>query len=247
MASVRYGWVVSAGLILTAIPAKAQEAQSLPALPQADPAVQISSPLPTAPELPVAPIARGACTCKGKHGLRRWYWHRTQCKAQLQEAFLGYPEEFNEWPLGQALYAHGRTQVANGLASRMVFYEYDFETNSTRLNLKGQDKLKEIAAQLPMNFLPIIIERTPRTPGLDQGRQVAVAEELARGPFPVPPQRVVVGRPIATGLSGPEAVIVHANQLGQTASGGGIGGSPVGGAGLDGSALSGSAIATPLR
>jgi hypothetical protein len=129
----------------------------------------------------------------------------------------------------------------------MVFYEYDFEKDSVRLNLKGQDKFKVVAAQLPTNFFPIIIERTPRTPGLDLARQAAFVEELGRGPFPVPPQRILVGPPIATGLSGQEALIVHGNQVGQAESGGGFGGSPVGGVGLNASGLSGSAIASPAR
>src|SRR5262245_54991365 len=56
--------------------------------------------------------APGGCTCGNRHGLSRWRWHRTQCKRHLQQHFLGYAEEFNEWPLGESLYAHGRTQVA---------------------------------------------------------------------------------------------------------------------------------------
>jgi hypothetical protein len=127
----------------------------------------------------------------------------------------------------------------------MVFYDYDFLEGSARLNLRGQDKLKEIGAQLPTNFYPVIIERTPDTPGLDQARQAAVLASLGEGPFPVPPQRVVVGRPIANGLRGLEPLLINTNQLGLTAAGGGFGGSPIGGVGLDAAGLSGSAISAP--
>jgi hypothetical protein len=165
----------------------------------------------------------------------------------LQECAIGYPEEFNELPLGKRVFEHATTQIANATAARMVLYDYDFLEGSSRLNLSGQDKLDEIAAKLPTNFFPIIIERTPKTPGLAQARQAAVLAALASGPFPVPRERVVVGRPIANGLSGQEAILVNFNQLGLTAAGGGFGGAPVGGAGLDAAGLSGSAVATPGR
>jgi hypothetical protein len=199
------------------------------------------------PAAPIRATTPETCSCGSRHGVSRWWWHKTQCKRKLQEHALGYPEEFNEWPLGKAAYDHARTQVANGAAARMVFYDYDFRAGSSELNLRGQDKLQEVGAQLPTNFFPVIIERTPLSPGLDQARQASVLAALAAGPFPVPPQRVIVGRPVANGLRGDEPLLIHANQLGLTAAGGGFGGSPVGGVGLDAAGLSGSAVATGGR
>ena len=89
------------------------------------------------PPRPVAGLpmcGAGGCSCGERHGLSRWWWHKTQCKRSLQECALGFPEEFNEWPLGSALYAHGRTEVANGDAARMVFYHYDFVEGTGQLN-----------------------------------------------------------------------------------------------------------------
>ena len=85
--------------------------------------------------------------------MSRWWYHKTQCKRRLQECALGYPEEFNEWPLGSSLYAHGRTQVANGNAARMVFYHYDFVEGSPQLNVRGRDKLVEARQVAPREFL----------------------------------------------------------------------------------------------
>ena len=83
----------------------------------------------------------------------RWRWHRTQCKRHLQEHFLGYPEEFNEWPLGYAMYAHAQTQISNAQAGRLAFYHYDFEEGTSRLNQRGQDKLAKLGTYLPTTLL----------------------------------------------------------------------------------------------
>jgi hypothetical protein len=155
-----------------------------------------------------------------------------RAKHNLQDCFLGYPEAFRSPPLGYFLYQNFRTEVANAEAARMVLYQYDFVDGGTTLNLHGQDKLARIAALLPRNFAPVVIERLPCAPGLAEARRLAVLDELAHGPFPVPPERVVVGAPIATGLSGVDAALVYENLLIQTQRQGvkaGLGGGSIGG------------------
>jgi hypothetical protein len=161
---------------------------------------------------------------------------------------LGYAEEFNEWPLGQTVYAHARTQVANGLAARMVFYHYDFVDGTSELNVRGRDKLAMIASVLPTNFYPVVVERTPKEPGLDTSRRSTVVAALARGSFPVAPERVVIGPSIANGMTGVEALLIYGDQLQNLASGGAIGGASTagfvgGGLGFTAGGLSGAAIA----
>jgi hypothetical protein len=179
--------------------------------------------------------------------LSRWRWHRAHCKQYLQEHVLGYAEEFNEWPLGEALYAHGRTQVANGLAARMVFYHYDFIDGTNQLNVRGRDKLATVAATLPSHFFPVVVERTPKEPGLDQSRRVTLLAQFAQGNFPVPAERVVIGPSIAYGMAGFEAVnYIYPNQLNDLGAGGALGGAGAGGfvgggQGFDAGGLSGSA------
>jgi hypothetical protein len=202
------------------------------------------SPMEPAKVPAAAPAAPGGCSCGDRHGVSRWWYHKTQCKRRLQECALGYPEEFNEWPLGSSLYAHGRTQVANGNAARMVFYHYDFIEGSPQLNVRGRDKLVKLAKVLPASFCPVVIERTPATPGLDEERRGFLLAELAGSQFPVPAERVVIGPTPAAGLTGNEAVIVYLNQLGALAGGsaGGVGGY-AGSPGLSAGGLSGSAVA----
>jgi hypothetical protein len=202
---------------------------------------RVTGPQPAA-SAPITPPPVPGCSCGERQGISRWYWHKTQCKRKLQECALGYPEEFNEWPLGSSLYAHGRTQVANGNAARMVFYHYDFEEGRPQLNLRGRDKLAKMARLFPTSFAPIVIERTPVTPGLDDQRRAALLAELAGSRFPIPPERVVIGPPIAHGLTGFEAVVIYGNQLGALQQGSAVGaGGFTGAQGFDASGLTGSA------
>ena len=163
---------------------------------------------------------------------------------------MGYAEEFNEWPLGYALYAHATTQVANGQAARMVFYHYDFVDGTSELNARGRDKLVKVGTYLPTNFSPVVVERTLKEPGLDEKRRLTLVAMFGRGTFPIPAERVVIGPSLADGLSGIEENAIFGNQLRGIASGGAIGGGVsgignfVGGGGaLDGGGLSGGVIA----
>jgi len=210
-----------AGLMIAGTGAPAAMAQEAPAASAPLPAPTLPGAvaegmLPAGPfdSPPTAVPPAGTCTCGNRHGLSRWRWHRTQCKQYLEEHFLGYAEEFNEWPLGEALYAHARTQAANGLAARMVFHHYDFVDGTSQLNLRGCDKLAAVATTLPTTFFPVVVERTPTEPGLDQARRLTLLTQLAQGTFPVPDERVVIGPRIANGMTGVEAELIYRNQLG---------------------------------
>jgi hypothetical protein len=150
----------------------------------------------------------------------------------LQDCFLGYPEEFQAPPLGYWVYAAYRTHVANAEAAGMVLSCYDFLDGSDVLNPRGKMRLAHIGALLPRNFAPVIIEPTGCAPALAEARRLAVLNALAQGPFPIPPERVVVGPPISVPLTGIEALYVYQNLLSQTRSQGttgGLGGGSIGG------------------
>jgi len=107
----------------------------------------------------------------------------------------------------------------------MVFYHYDFVDGTSQLNYRGRDKLAAVAATLPNSFLPVVVERTPREPGLDQSRKDVLLAELGRGSFPVPSERVLIGPPIAYGMTGYEAYnAIYPRQISNLQSGGAVGG-----------------------
>jgi hypothetical protein len=136
---------------------------------------------------------------------------RRKCKCQ--DHWWGYPEEFEESPLGASLRAQATTMVANGQAAQMMLYEYDFVEGQPHLNLRGLDQLVKMAHLLAINPAPLVIERTPCYPGLAEARRVAILNELSHGNCPVPPERVVIGPSLTRGLTGPEADLEYRNFL----------------------------------
>jgi hypothetical protein len=203
-----------------------------PTAPRAIPAAATCEPL--APPAPPAPAPEGFAA---------------RCKRRLQECFIGYPAEFEAPPLGDSVYRTFRTQITNSEAASMTLYEYDFCPSGAELNERGRDRLAQIQCLLPHNPFPIVIERTPGCPGLAEGRRLAVLTELAHGAFPVPPERVLVGRPQAIGMSGVEAELVYRNlylrtrNMGAEVIGAGILGGRGGQGGLQTPAATGAGIA----
>jgi hypothetical protein len=149
--------------------------------------------------------------------------------------------------LGYFQYQQGQTEVANGTATFMTLYHYDFEDGCEKLNLHGRDQLAKIAALLPKTFFPIVIERTPEAPPLAESRRLAVLKALADGPFPIPAQRVVIGPSLGDDLRGVEAQVINTNLMVQTltrglsAFGGSVGGVSGGAGGLGLGAVGGGA------
>lgn len=197
--------------------AEAQVPTDLPPLPD-EAAAPVAPPL--APDSP-AIIARpdGTSPCTPGHCSHRTALGRRRCKRHLQEAFLGFSEEFDRPPLGALMYAANIVQVRNGEAAGMIMNQFDFIPGTAAINPRGADKLAAIAARLPVTFFPVIVERSG-LPALDAQRRSAVLAAIGSGPFPVPPERVVVGPPIARGLRGEDAVLVRETSLSRTAAAG---------------------------
>ena len=134
---------------------------------------------------------------------------------RLQGRFYGYPEEFTPRPLGAALYDHNLAMTANAAAARLTLYQFDFVQGSDQLSPRGVEQLARLVPQLLASPFPLIVERTPADPALAARRREAVALRLAQGPCPIPPDRVLVGAPIANGLSGVDAQVIAGNALGR--------------------------------
>jgi hypothetical protein len=136
----------------------------------------------------------------------------------VQDKFLGYPHEFEAPPLGHFVNLHIAVQTSNGVAARMMLYDYDFDCGSDRLNIYGKDRLRQMGHWLASTPFPLIVERTPRRPGLAEARGLAVFRELAAMGVSIAPERLLVGPPTITPLNGVEAEAVYHNLLQQTQS-----------------------------
>lgn len=132
----------------------------------------------------------------------------------------GAPREAYAKPLGESLYATGRTMVANGAAARLTLYQFDFVPGTDQLSVRGQQQLMRMVPLLNEHPFPLVIERTQCTPSLDDQRRLVVLNELGRVGTPIPAERVVIGIPTSAGLSGVEAQVEFRRLLQQTFSGG---------------------------
>ena len=189
-------------------------------------------PLAPAPRAcPVSPFATGLCSPASRATacpeyeesggmFDRWHEKCALWKAEQQYKWWGYPEEFEELPLGMHLEAARNVQIAKGQAARMVLYDYDFVEGSDKLNSRGQRQLYKIGTLMACNGSPIIVEWGQDTPKLDQARRLMVMGMLSSNGFAVSPERVQVGSPLAVGLRGVEATIIQQRQLSNTSSGG---------------------------
>jgi hypothetical protein len=157
------------------------------------------------------------------------------CRYCLLDRFFGYCEEFDAPPLGHWLNMHMNTQIANGIAARMMLYNYDFVCGKDMLNLRGSDRLKQLGDWLMTQPYPLVIERTPHRPALAESRRLTVLNQLAAAGYNVAPQRVVIGPGAFGQLSGVEAELSYQNLLEQTTREGalpfGVGGSGLGNVG----------------
>ena len=114
------------------------------------------------------------------------------------------------------MYEAGKIMTANAAEAGLVLHRFDFVEGTTELSPRGGDQLAKFAAQLAVSPFTLIVERTPEDPRLAEARRFAVLARLARGPCPVPSDRVLVGVPKAHGMSGTDAQVIAGNALGRT-------------------------------
>jgi len=226
-------WVLAAGTLLTALAASPVGAQTpseqLPPPRVAEQerpyTITPGRPAPLAPGDPAPPPSAECRDVDPRPSREPWI-------RAWQDCFLGHAGQFVARPLGEAVEQNIRVQVTNAEAARMVLHHYDFVGCGCALNLRGHDELARIAILLAKYPCPLVIERTPENPGLAEARRLVVLQELARGPAPVAPERVVIGPSPTHGLSGLEAAVIYDNLIRQTLTQGvpaGLGGGAIGG------------------
>ena len=110
----------------------------------------------------------------------------------------------------------------------MVLHDYDFVPGAAELNDRGRDRVLRIAALLPYNRFPVVVERLPHAPGLAEERRLTVLAAARRGRRPAS-ARAGRRRPVAVSapLQGPEAERMYYNLLQLTESAGTVPGTGV--------------------
>src|SRR5262249_34528062 len=63
--------------------------------------------------------------------------------------------------LGVMMHQAFQTQVNNGIAAQIILYDYDFVCGHAKLNLRGSDRLWQIAQMWMSYNYPLIIPRPP--------------------------------------------------------------------------------------
>jgi hypothetical protein len=234
MTDARRNWKIAGGMILAAaagLPALAQDLPSAEYDPaESEPAVAEEAPAPSAnglKPLPAQPVQYGQygvqdCPPYREGPIRRW---RRRHKAHCQDTLWGYPEEFQDAPLGASVQANIQVQATKGQAARMVLYQYDFVPGSDRLKPRGK-------------LQAVVVEPSGRGPKLDEARRQAVWHEFTSEQILIPAERVIVARPLGGGLDGPAAALMQ-NNLDKQTTARGVAGGTAGGSGAGGSASSG--------
>lgn len=140
-----------------------------------------------------------------------------------------------------------RLQEHNGEASDFVIHQHEFKLDGVRLNLAGEDHVKEIAQRACASSFPIVIERSMTTarmdtehqypihenPELDLRRREVVVRALSAMGVADAEQRVVVAPAFAEEFRGSESLRACQRFLwsggGGSGGGGGAGGFGFGG------------------
>ncbi len=163
-------------------------------------------------------------------------------KSRLEKCLVS--EEPDLMPLGQSIHLNFSAQVNNGIAARMMLYDFDFEDGKANLSPRGQDQLSQVVAWAQRYPYAVVIERNRYQPKLADERRLAVLKELSSRGVPLAADRIVVGMPVVPGNAGVEAWIQYGNLLNQTQSQGmSRGGQDAGGTGTTG-ATSGNGMGT---
>ena len=135
-----------------------------------------------------------------------------------------YDRAFRPPPLGRLMHDTTNAQICNGEAQLAVLRRTDFLAGTAELSPHGLRRLAWIAGRLPVTADPVLIEPParwePAGAVLAEARRTRVAALLAAGPFPVPPERVVLAPDPADGLAATDAELVYRNLLILTGSGG---------------------------
>jgi hypothetical protein len=199
-----------------------QEVPETPPPPLPPPAEPLA---PAAPTVDESPAATDACQehCGENETCRGWRQHLRRWKLKMQASHWGFPEYFNEPPLGASVDAARDAQIAQGVRDQLFLHHVDFYPDNTaradRLTPYGELRLHEVVRKAIDHGLPLRIETVVGRADLDQARRVSVIEYCRAKGLDIPAEMIVVDVQ-QRGVSAKEAADIYYNQLQQTKNGG---------------------------
>jgi hypothetical protein len=161
---------------------------------------------PAAPAPPVAPV----CNRRGR--LHRMFHHAAHT---LQDDLIGYPETFNEPPLGAYVNRQFAVQVSKADAHRFTVYHTDFLPGTDRFSPGGAARFNLMYGRLPAWSGPIVVEWTPDQPELADSRRRAILATLTSAGMDWSADRVLIGPSPYPGGLGIESINNYTNMIGR--------------------------------
>jgi hypothetical protein len=170
------------------------------------------APAPTATVVPVPGVyctnGQGGAMMGG--GLGNAFQHAGQA---LQDGLIGYPEEFNEPPVGFFIHETYKVMSAKADPHRFTLYKTDFLPGTNLFSPVGATRFNLMAARVTRWPGAILIEWSPDEPGLAEARRAAVVSLFERAHIPVTADRVVIAPSPFPGLLGVDAANLYNVQV----------------------------------
>jgi hypothetical protein len=177
-------------------------------------ALAIAAMVPTAARAQEPVAAEGpAPVCNRRGSIHRLFHHSAHT---LQDKFIGYPETFQEPPLGAYINEQFATQISKADVHRFTLYRTDFLPGTNEFSPIGASRFNIMLTRIPSWPGRITIEWTPDQPGVDRSRQAAVLVALQRVGRPVVAERVTIGPSPYPGMMGIEATNNYTNTINRT-------------------------------
>jgi hypothetical protein len=129
----------------------------------------------------------------------------------VQDKFIGYPDAFNEPPLGFYVTEQMTLQVAKADPHRFMLYRTDFLPGTNVLSPIGASRFNIMLKRVCAYPGPVTIEWTPDQPTVAEARRQAVLGMLQQSGQPVVAERVVIGPSPYPGGLGIEPVNFYNN------------------------------------
>jgi hypothetical protein len=146
-------------------------------------------------------------------------------KERMRRSHWGYPQYFEEQPLGFSIRTSLDRQIEHGRAARLMLHHMDFHPEGTeragQLTVHGQARVRRLSEKCLQRGMPLGIELVNDSEGINKTRRESVLAFSETAGLGLTPDMIVT-RSEPHRIEATEAVIIQNNLLKQTLSGGGL-------------------------